>query len=161
MQPQTASARQTWLIILGALAVSILIYGFLAYLIQNSANPRAINPNLPTLRVIFTALALASLLAGIGWLHFATSGKMGDSNAPILAPGEFQTQSIVAMALTELCTILGLLLFFLGNTLAQFAPYMAASLLVYLGYILPRGLRYWAAWDDSQRPKPASPFGES
>ena len=160
MQTQTAPPRQTWLIILGALAVSVLIYGLLAYFIQSSPSPRAINANLPTLRVVFTALALASLLAGIGWLHFATQGKMGDSNAPILTPGEFQTQSIIAMALTEGCTILGLTLFFLGNTLAQFAPYIAASLLVYGGYILPKGLRYWAAWDASNQPKPPSPFNE-
>ena len=160
MKPQPAPLRQTWLIIFGALAFSILIYGLLAFLIENGATPRVVSAGLPALRILVTALALAALLASIGWLHFATAGKMGDSNAPILTPAEFQTQSIIAMALTETCTILGLFLFFLGNTLAQFAPYMAASLLVYLGYILPKGLRYWAAWDASQQPKPPSPFEE-
>ena len=158
MQSQAANTKQTWLIIFGSLAFSVLIYGLLAFLIQNSQSPRVVSPNLPTLRIVVTGLALASLLAAMAWLHLATAGKMGDSDAPILTPGEFQTQSIIAMALTEACTLMGFLLFFLGNTLQEFAPSIVASLLVYLGYILPKGLRYWAAWEDSQKPKPPSAF---
>ena len=150
--------KQSWLIILGALAVSVLIYGLLAYLLQNSPQPRAISPQLPTLRVVVTLAALGALAASMAWLHFTTQGKMGTPN--LMTPGEFQTQSIVAMALAEACSICGLLLFFLGNTLIQFAPYIAGTLLVFGLWILPFGLRYWAAWEAAQQPKAPSAFEE-
>jgi len=161
MPPSSTSSalRRTWLSILVALAFSTLMYGALAFLIEHGKTPRVVSTSLPTLRIMMTFFAIAELGASVAWLQFATQGKMSDSGGPILTPGEFQTQSIVAMALAEACSISGLLLFFLGNTLAQFMPFIAGTLAVFFVFILPKGLRYYAAWDKSQRPKPPSPFG--
>jgi len=134
------------------------MYGLLAFFIEHGKAPRVVASNLPTMRILMTLFAIAELGASVAWLQFATRGKMGDSGGPILTPAEFQSQSIVAMALAEACSISGLLLFFLGNTLAQFAPFIAGTLLVFFVFILPKGLRYYAAWEESQRPKPPSPF---
>ena len=152
--------KKTWLIILGSLAASALIYGLLAHLIQNSPQPRVISAQLPQMRVLVTIAAVGALGASMAWLHFTTQGKMGASGAALMRPGEFQTQSIVAMALAEACSICGLLLFFLGNTLTQFAPYIAGTLLVFFAVILPTGLRYWAAWEKSQQLRAPSAFEE-
>jgi len=158
--PSHSSApRRTWLTILVALAFSVLMYGFLAFLIENGKAPRVVSSSLPTLRALMTLFAVGELAASVAWLQFATQGKMSDSGGPILTPAQFQTQSIVAMALAEACCISGLLLFFLGNTLKQFIPFMAGTLAVFFLFILPKGLRYFAAWEKSQRPKPPSPFG--
>lgn len=154
-QPAT---RRTWLSILVALAFFTLMYGVLAFFIEHGKAPRVVPSGLPMMRAIMTFLAVAELAASVAWLQLATRGKMSDSGGPILTPAEFQTQSIVAMALAEACSTSGLLLFFMGNTLRQFMPFIAGTLLVFFLFILPKGLRYFAAWEKSQRPKPLSPF---
>jgi len=161
MPPSSTSSalRRTWLTILVALAFSALMYGLLAFFIENGKAPRVISSSLPTMRALMTLFAVAELGASVAWLQFATQGKMSDSGGPILTPAKFQEQSIVAMALAEACSVSGLLLFFMGNTLRQFVPFIAGTLAVFFLFILPKGLRYFAAWDEAQKPKPPSPFG--
>jgi len=161
MPPSSTSSalRRTWISILVALAFGALMYGLLAFFIEHGKAPRVVSASLPTMRIMMTLFAVAELGASVAWLQFATQGKMSDSGGTILTPGEFQTQSIIAMALAEACSISGLLLFFMGNTLRQFMPFIAGTLAVFFLFILPKGLRYYAAWEKSQRPKPPSPFG--
>jgi hypothetical protein len=158
MNPQPVPTKQSWLIILGALAVSSLLYGLMAYFIENGKTPRTVSPGLPTMRTVMTLIALAELGASVAWLHFQTLGKMGGQGETLLSPAQFQTQSIIAMALAESCSVSGLTLFFMGQTLAQFAPFIFGTLAVFLFWILPKGLRYWAAWENDQKPKAPSPF---
>ena len=157
-QPTPVPTKQTWLIIFGALAFSALLYGLMAYFVENGKTPRTVSPSLPTMRTLMTLVAIAQLGASVAWLHFQTLGKMGGSGETLLTREQFQTQSIIAMALAESCSISGLLLFFMGNNLTQLAPFIFGTLVVFFASILPKGLRYWAAWDESQKPKAPSPF---
>ncbi len=156
--PQQGSPKMTWVIIVFAMAMSVLIYGLLCFFLMQSRTPPS-GRSLATMRPIVSAMAVLSLVAAIGWLQWKTSGRIGDtpavlgdrSSAALMEPGEFQTQSIIALALAEACSIYGLLLFFLGAPITEYAVFAAGSLLVILLYILPRGLKYWAARENAEK----------
>jgi F0F1-type ATP synthase membrane subunit c/vacuolar-type H+-ATPase subunit K len=156
--PQQGSAKMTWIIILFALVMAVLSYGVLCFFMsQNRTSPTG--NSLATMRPLMYALAVVSLVASIGWLQWKTSGRIGEMPgvvgssyaAVLMEPNEFQTQSIVALALAESCSVYGLVLFFLGAPITEFGVFAAGSLLVILLYILPRGLKYWAALENGQK----------
>ncbi len=146
----TPPARRTWLIIFAALSATVFVYGLLAYLIEhNPQSHRTVNPaSVATMRPLLILLALGMLGASVAWLRFRVDGKIGeDGRELLLTPGQFQTDSIVSLALSEACTIYGLLLFFLGAPLREYALFGLGTLLVNFAFILPRGLAFWAAWE--------------
>ena len=152
-----ATSKTTWFIIFFALVVSVGIYGLLCFLMAQSRSTPSGN-SLGTLRPIFYVLAGASLLASIAWMHFKTYGKIGGSPvspattaATLLSPQEFQTVSITGLAMAEACSIYGLVLFFIGAPIMEFARFAAGTLAVDLLYILPKGISYWAAWEMQQK----------
>jgi len=172
-EPTAKADKKNWLIIFAALVGSVFIYGLMCFVITQGrvANPQSA-PKTPqdTLRWMFSAMAVVALLASLGWMHVKTSGKIGDGStyglakAELMSPGEFQTQSIIALALSEACTIYGLTLFFIGVAIKDFVPFAVGTLLVDLFYILPRGLKYWSSWEQEQKAKgqpPNSPFSQS
>jgi hypothetical protein len=153
--------KQTYFIIFFALVGSVGTYLLLCFLM--SQNRRPLTPA-PAVAGLITVLAIVALIASIAWLQFRTSGRAGDAPAmstttpsALMSPAEFQTETIIAMALAEACAILGLLLFFMGGPLKGFIPFAAGTLAVDLAYILPRALRYWAAYEKPQQPN-NSPF---
>ena len=157
---QTQTNRQTWLIIFAALVGSVAMYGLLCFFVTQGriAHPQsAPKPPVNVLRWMFTAMAVIALLASVAWMYMKTNGKIGDgstfgvSKVQVMTPGEFQTQSIVALALAEACTIYGLALFFMGASMRDFVPFAAGTLLVDLFFILPRGLKYWSSWEQKQK----------
>ncbi|RYX86269.1 hypothetical protein EON83_03330 [bacterium] len=143
------SNRQVWLIIFGALVCSVLIYGLLCFFLEHSKSPRTTNPaSLAQLRPFIIGLAVIMLIASVAWLRFKVDGKIGGEGRPVtITPPEFQSDSIVALALSEACAIFGLMLFFLGAPLQEFAFFAAGTLLVDFAFILPRGLQFWSAMD--------------
>lgn len=152
MQPSPhAGARAVWLIIFGALTISIFTYGALVWMMSNSVTRRATSASIsPTLITIMSALAVVMLVASVVVMSFGTAGKIGDARViapsvpvPLMEPARFQTVSIIALALSEACTVIGLLLFFLSRSSEQFVYFAAGSVLVNLLLILPRGLKYW------------------
>lgn len=145
---QAPAARQTWLIIFGALVFSILIYGLLCFLIMQSPQPRNTNPaSLAQMRPFMIAAAVGALVFSVVWLRVRVDGKIGGEGRPVtLSAGEFQSHSIVALALSEACAIFGLVLFFLGAPITEFAIFAAGTLLVDFAFILPRGLQFWSAY---------------
>ena len=148
-RPRPAALRQTWLIVFGALVVSVFSYGLLCYLIEHSPNPRQVNAaSVATMRPILIGMGIAALVASVGWLRFTIDGKIGDGGRDLaLSPGQFQTKSIVALALSEACCIFGLLLFFMGAPMKEFAIFALGTLFIDLAFILPRGLQFWAAYE--------------
>ncbi|HVF10122.1 MAG TPA: hypothetical protein VNA16_04930 [Abditibacteriaceae bacterium] len=153
--------KQQYFTIFFALVVSVGIYGFLCFLLDQNRKPMP--EPAAALSLVVGALALASLVAAVGWLHFRTYGKAGDAPSPatmappaLMKPGEFQTETIIALALAESCAILGLLLFFLGAPLKAFVPFAAGTLAVDLFYILPRAVRYWSAYEKQRQSGQAS-----
>lgn len=169
--PQTN--RQTWLIIFAALVGSVFLYGLVCFFITQSriAHPQnAPKPPADILCWMFSAMAVLALLASIVWMYVKTNGKIGDGStygvakAELMSPGEFQTQSVVALALSEACTIYGLTLFFIGVAMKYLVPFAFGTLIVDLFYILPRGLKYWSSWEQEQKAKGQqanSPFSQS
>ena len=115
-------------------------------------------------------MAILALVASVAWMYVKTNGKIGDGStygvakAELMSPSEFQTNSIVALALSEACTIYGLTLFFIGVAIKDFVPFAVGTVLVDLFYILPCGLKYWSNWEREQKAKEQptnSPFSQS
>ena len=152
--PRPASLRQTWLIIFGALVFSVFVYGLLCYLIEHSPTPRRVNAaSLAAMRPILIGLGIAALVVSVGWLRFNIDGKIGDGSRDLaLSPGQFQTNSIVALALSEACCIFGLLLFFIGAPIKEFAIFALGTLFIDFAFILPRGLQFWSAYERTGSP---------
>ncbi len=152
-----AAARRTWLIIVLAMAASVVIYAVPCVFMMQSRT--ASGSSLPTMRPMMYGFAVISLVAAVGWMQWKTSGRIGDaptiagrsSTATLMEPGDFQTQSITSIALADACSIYGLVLFFLGAPITEFAVFAAGALLVILLYILPRGLKFWAAWENAEK----------
>jgi F0F1-type ATP synthase membrane subunit c/vacuolar-type H+-ATPase subunit K len=155
--PQQGSAKMTWTIIVLAFAFSVVMYGLIGFFMVQGRTPNA--RALAMIRPLTYGLAVFQLLAAVGWLHLKTNGRIGDapnvvgssSTTTLIEPGDFQTQTIVALAMAELCSVWGLVLFFLGAPITEFAVFAAGSLLVILLYILPRGLKYWAARENAEK----------
>ena len=88
------------------------------------------------------------LVISVAWLRFRVDGRIGGEGRDlVMSPEQFQTDSIMALALSEACAILGLLLFFLGAPLKELAFFAAGTLLVDFAFILPRGLQFWSAYE--------------
>jgi F0F1-type ATP synthase membrane subunit c/vacuolar-type H+-ATPase subunit K len=151
--------RRTWLIILFAMVMTIPIYGVLCYfMMQGKTWPPKTPPNFATVRLMVSIMAVAELAAAVAFLQLKTWGRLGEERNQLMSPQEFQTNSIISMALAEACTIMGLFLFFSGNPIENFAYYALGTLAVHIGFILPKGLKYWAAWEAAQEPQAPSPF---
>lgn len=112
---------------------------------MEQSSQRQITPSLPSLRPIFASLGVVALVASVTWLHFSIDGKIGGEGRPAsLSPAEFQSHSIVALALAEACSIFGLVLFFLGAPIQEFGYFAAGTLFIDFAFILPRGLQFWS-----------------
>ncbi|MDQ3812519.1 MAG: hypothetical protein M3347_01055 [Armatimonadota bacterium] len=151
------AGKMTWFIIVFSMVVSVGIYGLLGFLLSQNRTPRAVSPSLGTLRPILYILAVVMLLASVAWITFRTQGKTGGvpdttlTKVALLSPPQFQTETIVGLSLAEACAIFGLLLFFMGAPLTEFALFAAGTLAVDLLFILPKGIAYWAAWENQQK----------
>ena len=144
---QVTPTRQTWLIIFGALAFSVVMYCVLGFITEQ--HPRRVNPaSVAQMRPFLIGAAVVMLVISVAWIRFRVDGKIGGEGRDLaMSPEQFQTDSLVALALSEACAILGLLLFFLGAPLRELAMFAAGTLLVDFAFILPRGLQFWAAHD--------------
>ncbi len=144
--------KRTWLIIFGALVWSVVIYGFLTFLLSQNPVSRPNPANAAPLRPFVYGAALLALIGAAAYLHFTTYGKIGgEGRAPTLSGEQFQTHSIIALALSEACSIIGLVLFFLGAPMQEFFGFAAATIVLDLVFILPRGLSFWANWEKQER----------
>lgn len=144
MKTEFSEARQQWLIIFGALVASVAIYGLMCFFIAQNPKSHPASLVLTQARPVVIGLGIASLLASVLWLRFAVDGKIGGDGRPMtLSASEFQTRSIIALALAEACALFGLLLFFLGAPLADFGLFALGTLLIDFAFVLPRGLAFW------------------
>lgn len=139
----------TWFILFAALTFSVVIYGLLCFIMEQDPKPRTINPaTVAQMRPFFIAAAVGVLLVSVAWMRFRVDSKIGgEGRAVMLTPKQFQADSIVALALSEACSVFGLTLFFLGAPLKEFALFALGTLVVNFAFILPRGLQFWATHD--------------
>jgi len=84
-------------------------------------------------RAICSTLALAGLLTSMYW----TTLKM--PRAP--DSSRFNTELIIALALSEISSLAGLFLFFIRHNAQEFWPFAIGSFLAQMLFILPRVMR--------------------
>lgn len=148
--------KRSWYIIFFAFVGSIGVYGLLGFLLQQQRSVPASEQALGSIRPVMYGLAAICLLASFFWAWAKMRvdlERVGEGS--ILSPSEYQTATILALALAEVCSLLGLTLFFLGASLEEFARFAGANLAVCVFCFLPLGNRYWAAWEKIQSEKDA------
>lgn len=143
MQPnsQLQGARQGWFIIFGALVASVAVYGLMCFFIAQNPQNHPKSLVLSQIRPVIAGLGVASLLSSVIWLLLGVGGA---KRAARLTPVQFQTRTLIALALSEVCALLGLLLFFLGASFGEFAQFAFGTWLVDFAFILPCGIAFWA-----------------
>ncbi len=115
-----------------AFVCSVCIFEALVHLLAVSPAKTSRPPDPTALRPIMYGIACLFLLAAV-W------GSFKLSYAP--TPARFQTGLVLALALAEAGSIMGLLLFLLGGPAGEFARFLIATIVVDLVFILPQIVR--------------------
>lgn len=142
---QRISLRPRLLILWAAFLGALGCYALVAFLVRPyRLQPLAV---LPLLRWIFLGMGGIALIAAIvaesillNRERLVQRWQEGGPGSSL--EGTVQTAFILGLALGETVAIGGLVLFFLGDSLATFGYFLAATVLFYLLWMLPRALRY-------------------
>ena len=145
MATSTGPRRESWLVLLFAMTAAPVVYYGVAGAV---AGGMADSPVYAALLPVFSVLALAELALGAFVLSRAPRAGSGGlpallAGAELATPQAFQTASVIGMALTEACAILGFVLVLVGGPLYMYVPFGAASVAMMLAVGLPAGLGYW------------------
>ncbi len=143
--------RLTWATIVFAFIGSVIMYGALAYMLQQSSE-RTVSPGLEAMRLPVTLLGIACLVASVLWtqLRLVVHGEYASTVGDIPAPKQFITHTVIALAFAEACAVFGLLLFFLGASWTDFLLFALPSIAVMVLFVLPKGNAYWSVWESRQ-----------
>jgi hypothetical protein len=129
-------SRLSWLVLFGAMASSVLVYGAVAFVFGRPGEPpEATRP----LRMALWGVALAALLVAQRLIVPFRKADAGDPAAPPDAKAFFG-RSVAALALAEAAAIVGLVLVFVGGSRSDFLLLGTLALLVDFAIILPAGL---------------------
>lgn len=140
--------RMVWFVIFGGMATSVILYRVVLGLL----GPQPAPPDASTLRTVFYVAAALTLLGSIAWTRRRLEPPADTESMPSSSPQppipQFMTASVVAMALAEAASVLGFVLVCSGaGAAAEYLAFGAGTFLVLALVILPRGLRYWGAWE--------------
>ena len=124
-----APQKRTLYILFFAFIFSSGVFRLLVEMLTQQARPPSPPETLAAMRTLCYAMAGVVLLISIGWTLLRTARS---NTFP-----QFQTNMIVSLALSEACSIFGLLLFLLGGSAGEFNRFAIASVLVDLIFILP------------------------
>lgn len=151
MVPESSSNRLTWATIVFAFIGSVIMYGVLAYMLQQSGE-RTASPGLEAMRLPVTLLGIACLVVSVLWaqLRLVVHGEYASTTGDIPAPRQFITHTVIALAFAEACAVFGLLLFFLGASWTDFLLFAIPSIGVMVLFVFPRGIAYWRIWESRQ-----------
>lgn len=143
--------RLTWATIVFAFIGSVVMYGVLAYMLQQSGE-RTASPGLEATRLPVTLLGVACLVASVLWaqLRLVVHGDYASTRDDIPAPRHFITHTVIALAFAEACAVFGLLLSFLGASWTDFLRFAIPSVAVMVLFVLPKGSAYWRVWESRQ-----------
>ncbi len=144
MTPGTMPNRLTWATIVFAFIGSVVMYGVLVYVLQQSGE-RTASPGLESMRLPVTLLGIACLVAAMVWaqLRLTVHGEYATTTRNLPSPQQFTTYTVIALAFAEACAVFGLLLFFLGASWVDFLMFAVPSVAVMVFFVLPKGNAYW------------------
>jgi len=152
--------KTAWIALFGAMSATVLIYGAIAFTLGPPGEPpetaRPVRMALwgVALVLLFAAQRIVAPFrkeaAGTAASGTAASGRAaaGPLAAPRLPepsgvdPMAFGRRSVLALALTEAASIVGLVLVFVGGGRSDFLLLGALTLLVNFAIILPAGLAF-------------------
>lgn len=112
--------------------LSNLVYLGLAFYLEAKHPPQSVEI-FDRLRIPLTFVA-GGLLAGGSFLSLRLRAEQ--------TPGSFQATMLLCLALMEACTIVGLVLFFLGLLAKELAVFAVVSLAAQALLVLPKALAY-------------------
>lgn len=145
---QGPSNRLTWSTIVFAFIGSVVMYGVLAYSLEQTG-AHVTSDVLEPLRLPVTLLGIACLVASVLWaqLRLSVQREFPAVAGALPEPRQFITHTIIALAFAEACAIFGLLYFFVGASLTDFLMFAVPSVVVMVVFVLPKGSAYWQAWE--------------
>ncbi len=148
MEGEAPANRFTWATIVFAFVGSVVMYGVLAYMLQQSGD-RPSASGLEAMRLPTTLLGIASLVASVVWAQWrlAVRGEYASSTTDIPTPRQCIVHTLIALSFAEACAVFGLLLFFVGASFTDFLMFAVPSVAVMLFFVLPKGSAYWTAWE--------------
>jgi len=148
MEREPPANRLTWATIVFAFVGSVVMYGVLAYMLQQSGS-RPSASGLEAMRLPTTLLGVASLVASVVWAQWrlAVRGEYASITTDTPTPKQFILHTFIALSFAEACAVFGLLLFFTGASFTDFLMFAVPSMAVMLFFVLPKGNAYWTAWE--------------
>ena len=139
--PGVKQRKAVWLLIVFAIAISPLL--LLAIKLLSKSNSVVQPPPPPPDPVYFSVAAGLLLLMAIWWTLSKVRPKQEVGGEAELVPAAtFQTNSIIALALSEAAAIMGFVAAPSGHG-SMMIPFVGGSLVVILFVILPSGVAYW------------------
>jgi len=137
--------KTAWIALFGAMSATVLIYGAIAFTLGPPGEPpETARP----VRMALWGVALVLLFAAQRIVAPFRKEAAGPLAAPRLSepsgvdPMAFGRRSVLALALTEAASIVGLVLVFVGGGRSDFLLLGALTLLVNFAIILPAGLAF-------------------
>jgi hypothetical protein len=160
--PTPASAhRLVWLILVGSLAASVVVYGLLLLIIVPATS--RLDEGQPSPRIWFAGIATLLLFASLAWMRWKMTldvepAATSADAPPLPRPESFVRNSMVALALAELPALLGFVMCItFGGRPADFVPFGIGSLAVIFFGVVPRGQHYWKSWEARHGAEPGGP----
>jgi len=147
-RPAAQTPKMTWFVIVLAMVLAIVFYGLIAMLLPRESLPVQPPAVLSMLRPFLFAFGMVCVLGAIGWIY---RNAQGSATTTLPSPRDFNTATIIGLALAEVGALAGLVLFVLGGPFSDFVLLALGALAVDLLYILPKGRSYWTAWEEKQK----------
>lgn len=141
IEPEGRGSRKSvWYALFGTFCLSVALIGAAPFLL---GGPKASGDPSGSITMAY-ALAALVLLASVAVAALNMRPREG-TRARITwpTPSEFQTTTLIALALSEVAAVIGFVMVGLKSPMDSW-PFPAASLLVNLMVILPRAIQYWA-----------------
>lgn len=140
MSHEQSSRKLAWIVIVQSFVISALVLAAVGHLLDRTAYVSA--QNVQPIRLILYTVGIVSLLASLIIIHQLIRKP---AEAQRLAPDAFMSRSIIACAVAETATLIGLIYYFLGGSQGELWAFTAGTLIVDMLFLLPVGLAYWSA----------------
>jgi len=140
--------RRTWLVVVLAMAASVVAYGLIAFALVSRSPSRVPTASSSTLRAMLYGLSL-----GILAIALAPIRRWRDAT---MLPPQFKVASLRTVVLVESIALYGLLLSLVSRSMTDLWLLAGVSLATMLVLVLPAGLAYWRRREEAT--SPASPI---